>query len=405
MTDKTSYLDDELAALRRQGLYNTIRTLDGPQGAWLSVDGRDVLNFCSNNYLGLANDPTLVEAAKAALDRYGIGPGAVRTIAGTMTIHQELEAALARFKGVEAAISFQSGFVANLAVIPALVGDGDVIVSDELNHASIVDGVRLARAGRKIYPHGDVDALADRLAEARTEDANRILVITDGVFSMDGDVAPLPELVELARRHGCRLLVDEAHGTGAIGPGGRGAVAEAGLQGEVDVIVGTLGKALGSYGAYASGSAELVELLVNSARPFIFSTALPPPSVGAATAALEVVQAEPQRVERLQANAELVRSELQEAGFETGESRTQILPLQVGEADAAMALCERALERGAFAQAIRPPTVPEGTSRLRLTVMATHRPDELRRAAAVIASSARELGLVGEPRPTLEHAA
>jgi 8-amino-7-oxononanoate synthase len=356
------------------------------------LEGREVLLLCSNNYLGLAEHHRVREAAAEAALRWGAGAGASRLISGNMGPHRALERLLAEFKRAPAALLFGSGYLANSGTIAALTGRGEVVLSDELNHASIIDGCRLSRAERFVYRHRDLEHAAWGLHRAG---GRASLIVTDGVFSMDGDMAPLAELVELARRHRCRLLVDEAHGTGAVGPGGRGAVAAAGLTGEVDVIVGTLGKALGSYGAYVCGSAELIELLVNTARPFVFSTALPPPSVGAAAAALELLASQPERVERLRRNAALMRSELRGAALDTGGSRTQILPVVVGAARAATALCEMALERGAFAQAIRPPTVPEGTSRLRLTVMATHRGEELRRAALALAGAARELGLVG----------
>ena len=351
-----------------------------------------MLLLCSNNYLGLAEHPRVREAAAEAAMRWGAGAGASRLVSGNMDPHRRLEQRLADFKRAPGALLFGSGYLANTGTIAVLAGRGEVVFSDELNHASIIDGCRLSRAERFVYRHRDLEHLAWGLRKAGGRGS---LIVTDGVFSMDGDLAPLPELVELARRHSCRLLVDEAHGTGAVGPGGRGGVAAAGLTDEVDVIVGTLGKALGSYGAYVCASAELIDLLVNTARPFIFSTALPPPSVGAAAAALELLASEPKRVERLRSNAELLRSELRSAGLETGASRTQILPLVAGGAGAATALCELALDRGVFAQAIRPPTVPEGTSRLRLTVMATHGADELRHAARVLAGAAGELGLVG----------
>jgi 8-amino-7-oxononanoate synthase len=383
-------VSERLEELRRSGLHRRLRMVDGPQGPRVLLDGTEVLLLCSNNYLGLAEHPRVRRAAAEAAMRWGAGAGASRLISGSMAIHRRLEERLAAFKGTASALLFGSGYLANTGTIAALSGRGEVVLSDELNHASIIDGCRLSRAERFIYRHRDVEHLAWGLRRAR---GRASLIVTDGVFSMDGDLAPLAELVELARRHGTRLLVDEAHGTGAIGPGGRGAVAEAGLTDEVDVIVGTLGKALGSYGAYVCASPEIIELLINSARPFIFSTAPPPPSVGAAAAALELLESRPDRVQRLRRNAELMSSELRAAGLEPGSSGTQILPIIVGEAGAATALCERALERGAFAQAIRPPTVPEGTSRVRLTVMATHRGAELRRAARALAGAARELGL------------
>ncbi|MGH2994325.1 MAG: 8-amino-7-oxononanoate synthase [Solirubrobacterales bacterium] len=391
---------ERLEELRRSGLHRRMRLVDGPQGPTILLDGREVLLLCSNNYLGLAEHPEVREAAAEAAMRWGAGAGASRLISGNMHLHRELEERLASFEGTGSALLFGSGYLANTGTIAALAGRGEVVFSDELNHASIIDGCRLSRAERFVYRHCDMDHLAWGLRKAGDRAA---LIVSDGVFSMDGDLAPLGELVELGREHRCRLLVDEAHGTGAIGPGGRGAVAAAGLGGEVDVIVGTLGKALGSYGAYVCASAEIVELLINAARPFIFSTGLPPPSVGAALAALELIESSPERVERLRRNAALMRSELREHGLERPGSGTQILPIVVGEAGTTMAMCERALERGVFVQAIRPPTVPEGTSRLRLTVMATHEEPELRRAVRVLADVARELGLSAD-RPRLEAA-
>jgi len=384
-------VSERLEELRDQGLYRRLRLIEGPQGPTVTLDGRPVLLLCSNNYLGLAERPEVREAAAEAALRWGAGSGASRLISGNMEPHRALEARLAGFKGYEAALLFGSGYLANTGVIAALAGRGKVVFSDELNHASIVDGCRLSRAETFVYRHGDTEHLEWGLYRARGRPA---LIVTDGVFSMDGDVAPLPQLLEVARRHGARLMVDEAHATGAVGPGGRGSVSAAGLSGEVDVVVGTLGKALGSYGAYVCANAELVDLLVNSARPFIFSTAPPPPSVGAALAALAILEAEPELVERLQTNAKTLREALAAEGLGAGSSETQVVPLEVGEAERAMELCERALERGVFAQGIRPPTVPEGSSRLRFTVMATHRREELLRAAREVAAAARELGLV-----------
>jgi glycine C-acetyltransferase/8-amino-7-oxononanoate synthase len=316
-------------------------------------------------------------------------------ISGNMEPHRQLESQLAEFKGFEAALLFGSGYLANTGTIAALAGEGEVVFSDELNHASIVDGCRLSRAETFVYRHGDLEHLAWGLGEAEGRGA---LIVTDGVFSMDGDIAPLAELTELARRHRCRLMVDEAHATGAIGPGGRGSVAAAGLSDEVDVVVGTLGKALGSYGAYVCADAETIDFLLNTARPFVFSTAPPPAAVGAAIASLELLRAQPDRVERLQANAAILRSALTAEGLRTGDSQTQIVPIEVGDAARTMELCELILERGVFAQGIRPPTVPEGSSRLRFTVMATHRGGELQRAAKLVDTAARELGILA-PQP------
>ena len=390
-----SGITEQLAELRRSGLHRRLRVIEGPQGPRVLLDGAEVLLLCSNNYLGLADHPRVRGAAGEAAARYGASAGASRLISGTMSLHRRLEDRLAAFKRARAALLFGSGYLANTGVVSTLAASGDVVFSDELNHASIVDGCRLSRAEIFVYRHCDTEHLEWGL---RNAGSRARLIVTDGVFSMDGDVAPLPELVGLAQRHRCLLAVDEAHGTGALGPGGRGAVAAAGLETQVDVIVGTLGKALGSYGAYVCGSREVIELLVNTARPFIFSTAPPPPSVGAALAALEVLEARPGMVEQLRRNAAIMREALAAEGLPTGGSRTQIVPVVVGDARRAMALCERSLEGGVFAQAIRPPTVPAGTSRLRLTVMANHAADDLRRAARVIGAAAFELGL-GEGLP------
>jgi len=333
------------------------------------------------------------EAAAEAALRWGAGAGSSRLIAGSMEPHRLLEQRLAAFKGYESALLFGSGYLANVGAISALAGRDGVVFSDELNHASIVDGCRLARAETFVYRHGDVEHLARGLVEAGGRAA---LIVSDGVFSMDGDVAPLAELVRLARDHGCRLMIDEAHATGALGPGGRGSVAAAGLSGEVDLVVGTLGKALGSYGAYVCASAELRDYLLNTARSFIFSTALPPPSLAAATTALELLEAEPERVRRLSANAATLREGLRAEGLEAGGGESQIVPLEVGEAAPTMALCERLLQRGVFAQGIRPPTVPPGSSRLRFSVMATHEAADLRHAAREAGEAAREAGVTRE---------
>jgi 8-amino-7-oxononanoate synthase len=380
---------ERLEELRDRGLYRQLRLVGGPQGPRVLLNGGPVLLLCSNNYLGLADHPRVREAAAEAAMHWGAGAGASRLVSGNMEPHRQLESRLAEFKGYEAALLFGSGYLANSGVIAALAGAGEVIFSDQLNHASIVDGCRLSRAETFIYRHRDLDHLAWGLARAGGRGS---LIVSDGVFSMDGDVAPLPELLELARRHGARLMIDEAHATGALGPGGRGSVAAAGLSGEVDVVVGTLGKALGSYGAYVCAGAETIDFFINSARPFIFSTAPPPPSVAAAAAALELVSGD--RVERLRTNAEYFRSALAAEGLDVGASQTQIVPIEVGEAEPTMALCERLLERGIFAQGIRPPTVPAGSSRLRFTVMATHRGEELEGAAKTVGTAARELGLV-----------
>ena len=395
MDDAARRLDE----LSRAGLRRSLRVVDGPQGPRVMLDGAGVLLLCSNNYLGLADHPRVRRSAADAAERYGAGSGASRLVSGNMSLHERLEAALAEFEETEAALLFGSGYLANTGTVAALAGRGEVVFSDELNHASIIDGCRLSRAETFVYRHLDTEHLAWGLAKARERAA---LIVTDGVFSMDGDLAPLTDLHELASRHRCRLMVDEAHGTGALGPGGRGAVAAAGLSGEVDVIVGTLGKALGSYGAYVCSSDDTRELLLNTARPLIFSTGLPPPALAAALAALTLLESNPGLVARLQRNAAALHDALSEEGLNCGPARTHITPVLVGEAERAVALCERALAGHVFAQAIRPPTVPAGTSRLRLSVMANHRVDELQVAARVIGDAARELGIVGAG--TLERA-
>jgi 8-amino-7-oxononanoate synthase len=391
-----SEVAERLAELRESGLHRRLRLVESPQGPRVLLDGRPVLLLCSNDYLGLADSAEVRDAAAQAALRWGAGAGGARLISGNMTPHRQLEERLAAFKGYEAALLFGSGYLANVGAISALARRGTVVFSDELNHASIVDGCRLARAETFVYRHGDVEHLARGLSEAG-ESAS--LIVTDGVFSMDGDVAPLEDLIRLARDHGCRLMVDEAHATGAMGPGGRGSVAAAGLSEEVDLVVGTLGKALGSYGAYVCTSSELGEYLLNTARSFIFSTALPPPVLAAALAALELLEAEPERVLALRANAATLREGLIAEGLAAGGGQSQIVPLEVGDAGLTMELCERLLERGVFTQGIRPPTVPRGSSRLRFSVMATHEPADLRNAARLTGEAARELGIAA-PRAT-----
>jgi 8-amino-7-oxononanoate synthase len=389
-----------LEELESEGLRRRLRVIDGPQGPEVMLDGRPVLLLCSNNYLGLADHPRLRRAAADAALALGTSSGASRLISGSMSIHADLEAKLAGFEGTEAALLFGSGYLANTGVVAALAGRGEVVFSDELNHASLIDGCRLARAETFVYRHRDTEHLEWGLRRAGGRGA---LIVTDGVFSMDGDIAPLEELARLAQRNRCRLMVDEAHATGCLGPGGRGSVAAAGLTGEVDVIVGTLGKALGGYGAYACGSRETMDFLLNTARPFIFSTAPPPPAVAAASAALELLAESPKRVERLRANAGALRDGLRSEGLDPIGAETQIVPVVIGEAEDAMAVCEKLLEEGIFAQAIRPPTVPPGTCRLRLTVMATHRVEDLRRAARRIGNAVHGLGV--QDAPALERAA
>jgi len=386
----------QLAQLRDRGLYRRTRLISGPQGPRVLLDGTPVVLLCSNNYLGFADHPRVRQAAADAAMRWGVGAGASRLVSGTMTIHEQLERRLADFEGTESCVLFGSGYLANVGVLSALGRAGQTIFSDALNHASIIDGCRLARAETFVYEHCDLDHLSWALREHGREGD---LIVTDSVFSMDGDVAPLQAIVELARRHGARVAVDEAHATGALGPGGRGAVAEAGLEGEVDVLIGTLSKALGSYGGYVCAQREVVELLLNSARALIFSTAPPPPAVAGALAALELLLDQPLRPQKLAANAALLRSELAAAGIAAAAGRTQIVPLIVGDADAAVRVSEAALSRGVFAQAIRPPTVPDGSSRLRLTVMASHTASELAGAVLALRAAAEEVGVSFAPAP------
>jgi 8-amino-7-oxononanoate synthase len=381
-------LTSELEALRAQGRYRRLRTIDGPEDPEVVVDGRRAILLCSNNYLGLAGDPAVVAAAREATTRYGAGSGSSRLISGTLRLHCDLEERIAEWKGAERALVFGSGYHANLGVIQALVGRGDVVLSDELNHASLIDGCRLSRAEVRVYPHKDLDRLADELSRAR---ARRVLIVTDSIFSMDGDRAPLVEICELAERHGAAVMVDEAHATGLLGARGSGLVEALGLRGRVLVEMGTLSKALGSYGAYVAGSASLVELLVNRARTFIFTTGLPPAAVGAANEAVAIVRREPERRERAWRNARAIHAAIGAAGVEMPALESPILPVVLGEEDRTMSACERLLERGVFVQGIRPPTVPTGTSRLRITVMATHTQDQISRAGDAIVDTLREL--------------
>jgi glycine C-acetyltransferase len=389
---KTAWISEEIAQLKAQGLFTHIRTLDSPQGAWLVVDGRRVLNFSSNNYLGLANHPQVVAAAKRAMDRYGVGPAAVRTIAGTMTLHVELEQRLAAFKGVEAAITFQSGFNANLATIPALVGRGDVIFSDRLNHASIIDGCRLSRAQIVAYEHCDPDDLRRQIAA--TTEYGRRLIVSDGVFSMDGDIAPLPALYEIAAEHDILLMVDDAHGEGVLGRGGRGIVDHFGLHGKVDIEVGTLSKAFGVVGGVVAGSQVIVDWLRQRGRPFLFSSAMTVPDVAACLAAVDLLEASTDLVDRLWQNAEYFKSGMKALGFDTGLSATPIVPVMLGEAPLAQRFSRRLFEEGLFAMAIGFPTVPQGKARIRVMSSATHSRDDLDRALDIFAKVGRELGVI-----------
>ncbi len=387
-----AFLDDELAALRAQGLYRWPRELAGEQAPVCVYDGRRVINLCSNNYLGLANHPGLKDAARRAIDAYGVGSGAVRTIAGNMAIHQTLERRLAAFKRAEAALLYQSGFTANAGTVAAVLGKEDVVVSDELNHASIIDGCRLSGAARKIYPHKDMAVARRCLEEARG--ARRTLLITDGVFSMDGDLAPLPELCALAREFGAIMMVDDAHASGVVGAGGRGTVEHFGVHGMVDIQVGTLSKAWACLGGYVAGRRSLIEFLMQRARPLLFSTSHPPSVAATALAALDLIEAQPELIERLWDNTRFFQAGLRALGFGTGVSETPITPIMVGDEAAAMRFSDHLFEAGVFALGIAYPTVPRGKARVRTIVTAGHTRDDLARALEICGAVGRRLGLV-----------
>jgi glycine C-acetyltransferase len=391
---KTQWIVDELSNLKKSGLLTNIRTLSSPQGAWLVVDDKKVLNFCSNNYLGLANHPLLVESAKAAIDEFGVGPGAVRPIAGTMALHLELERRLAAFKGVEAAITFQSGFNANLAAIPALVSKEDVIYSDELNHASIIDGCRLSRAKVIRYAHCNADDLRVQIEKSKDAGYRRSLIITDGVFSMDGDVAPLDKLYEVAQEFDALLMVDDAHGEGVLGKGGRGIVDHYNLHGKVDVEMGTLSKAFGVVGGVIAGSQIIVDWLKQRGRPFLFSSAMTIPDVAACLASLNLLEESTELVDKLWENADYFKREMREIGFDTGVSTTPITPIMLGEAALAQDFSRRLFEDGIFAMALGFPTVPRGKARIRVMISAAHSREDLDRGLAAFKSVGQELGVI-----------
>jgi glycine C-acetyltransferase len=392
--NKTQWIADEIAELKQSGLFTNIRTLSSPQGAWLTVDGKQVLNFCSNNYLGLANHPRLVERAKEAIDELGIGPAAVRTIAGTMSIHTELEHRLAKFKRVEAAITFQSGFTANLGTIPALVSNEDIIFSDELNHASIIDGCRLSRARIVRYAHCDPEDLRRQIQSVPSEEYRRAMVITDGVFSMDGDVAPLDALTEIANEYGFLMMVDDAHGEGVLGKGGRGIVDHFNLHGQVDVEVGTLSKAFGVVGGVVAGSQRIVDWLHQRGRPFLFSSAMTVPDVAACLAGLDVLESSTELVDRLWKNTEYFKREMQGLGFDTGVSTTPITPVMLGDAKLAQSFSRSLFEQGVFAMAIGYPTVPHGKARIRVMISAAHSRDDLDDGLAAFERVGQKLGVI-----------
>jgi len=391
---KTLWIENELKELQQAGLYTNIRTLDSPQGAWLIVDDQKVLNFCSNNYLGLANHPLLKDAAKNAIDEFGVGPAAVRSIAGTMGIHLELERRLASFKGVEAAITFQSGFNANIATIPALVGREDVIYSDELNHASIIDGCRLSRAKVIRYTHCDPEDLRRVISENQDQGYQRALIITDGVFSMDGDVSPLDKISEIADEFGYLLMVDDAHGEGVLGRGGRGIVDHYGLHGKVDVEVGTLSKAFGVVGGVVAGKKVIVDWLRQRGRPFLFSSAMTVPDVAACLAAIDLLEDSTELVDRLWQNTQYFKQKMGALGFNTGTSTTPIIPIMLGEATLAQQFSRRLFEEGVFAMAIGFPTVPRGKARIRVMISASHNQEDLDQGLQRFESVGKELGVI-----------
>ena len=393
MSKRLDWVQDEIDALKTAGLYNNIRTLGSPQGAWLIVDGKKVLNFCSNNYLGLANHPNLIEAAALAMQKYGIGPGAVRSIAGTMQIHKDLEERLARFKGVEAAVVLQSGFSANTAVIPVLAGKGDLIISDELNHASIIDGSRLSGAAIERYAHADVADLERVIVQTKAQ-YRRLLVITDGVFSMDGDLAPLEEIFVVTSRHEVMLMVDDAHGEGVVGRGGRGIVDHFGLHGKVDVEVGTLSKAFGVVGGIVAGSAKVIDLVRQRGRPFLFSSATPPADVAACIAAVDLLETSTELVDRLWANARYFQDQLRKMGLDTGHSETPITPVMLGEAPLAQQFSRELFAENIFAMSLGFPTVPKGKARIRVMISAAHSQDDLNQGLAAFEKVAKKLGVI-----------
>ncbi len=388
----TAWLQAEIDDLKAKGLYNHIRTLDSPMDAWVTIDGRRLLNFCANNYLGLANHPRVRAAAQGAIDRYGVGPGAVRSIAGTTSLHVELERRLAEFKHAEACITFQSGFTANLATIPALVGPGDLIFSDELNHASIIDACRLSRAETVRYAHNDVADLRRQIDNRG--DFRRRLIVSDGVFSMDGDIAPLDAICEVAEAHGIMLMVDDAHGEGVLGQGGRGIVDHFGLHGRVDVEVGTLSKAFGVVGGLVAGKGIIIEWLRQRGRPFLFSSAMTAPDAAACIEAVAILSESTELIDRLWSNAELFRREMKALGFNTGHSQTPIVPVMLGEAQLAQQFSRRLFEEGVFAMAIGYPTVAQGKARIRVMNSAAHNHSDIEIALETFSKVGRELGVI-----------
>jgi glycine C-acetyltransferase len=387
-----AYLKSELDALRAKGIFNRPRVLETEQKATVTIDGHEVITLSSNNYLGLTVHPRLREAAIKAIEKYGVGSGSVRTIAGTMTLHNELEEKLARFKHTEASLTIQSGYATNLGVISAVMQEGDMIISDELNHASIIDGIRLCKSPRKVYPHKDMAGLRRALEESRG--ANKVMVVTDGVFSMDGDIAPLPKIVDLAEEFGAFVLVDDAHSSGVLGKNGRGSVSHFGLDGRVALQIGTLSKGIGALGGYVACSQDMRDFLLQRARPVLFSTSHPPSVVASCIAALEILEEDNSLVERLWENTAYFKRGLQQLGFNTGHSETPITPIIVGEGALAMSFSKRLFEEGVFAQGIVFPTVPADKCRVRTIVTAIHTNEELSRALAIFERVGKELNII-----------
>jgi glycine C-acetyltransferase len=386
------YVQGELDALRAKGVFNRPRVLESEAKGTVIMDGREVITLSSNNYLGLTVHPKLRKAAIEAIEKYGVGSGAVRTIAGTMSLHVELEEKLARFKHAEAALTFQSGYTTNLGVINALMQDGDLIISDELNHASIIDGTRLSKASRKVFPHKNMDGLR-RVLEESKDGYGKIMVVTDGVFSMDGDIAPLPEIVELAEAYDAFVMVDDAHASGVLG-GGRGSTVHFGLEGRVALQIGTLSKAIGAVGGYVACSQDVKDFLLQRARPVLFSTSQPPSVVATCIAAIELLDSDPSIVEHLWENALFFKKGLEQLGFNTGHSETPITPVIVGEGALAMRFSRRLFEEGVFAQGIVYPTVPADKCRVRTIVSALHTKDELSRALTIFEKVGKELEII-----------
>jgi glycine C-acetyltransferase len=390
---KLDWLKQEIDGLKEQGLYNRIRTIGSAQGAWLTVDGKHVLNFCSNNYLGLANHPKIVEAARETTNKYGVGPAAVRSIAGTMDLHVQLEQRLAKFKGAEDVITFQSGFTANLGTISALVGKEDVIFSDRLNHASIIDGSRLSGAKIIPYEHNDPGALEDAIKD-NASNFRRALIVTDGVFSMDGDIAPLPDLVEVAKKYDILFMVDDAHGEGVLGKGGRGIVDHFGLHGQVDIEVGTMSKAFGVVGGMVAGDKVIIEWLRQRGRPFLFSSAVTAPDAAACLAAVDLLEESTELVDKLWSNAKYFKAEMKKLGFDTGVSETPITPVMLGEAPLAQQFSRELFEEGVFAMAIGFPTVAKGKARIRVMISAAHDNDDLGKGLEAFTKVGKKLGVI-----------